>query len=314
MKILITGSQGQLGRALIKLKPTSAKVFAMDRTNFDMLDIPKCLKTIKFINPDWIINCGAFTNVDMAESNKEIVMNVNYNAPKAFAKEIKELGGKFLQISTDYVFDGERPNKKPYTTNDKKSPLGIYGLSKAKAEDSIADIFYGTNQGIILRTSWLMGPYGKNFLLTILNLHLIKKKIEVVKDQIGSPTSVYSLAEVCWKIVELNNLEMIFQNNINGILHWQDNGQTNWYEIALNISNIAKVTGLIKSDTEIIPINTFDFPTKARRPFFSVLDCNYTKKILNHKGIEWRYGLKKIMEQIYLDTNNQFSLNPNYKI
>ena len=314
MKILITGCKGQLGRALVNLKPPQAKVFAMDRTNFDMLDIPKCLKIIKSINPDWIINCGAFTDVDMAESNKETVMNVNYHAPKAFAKEIKLLGGKFLQISTDYVFDGIRPNKTPYSTNENKSPLGVYGLSKAKAEDSIMNIFHGTNQGVILRTSWLMSPFGRNFLLTILNLHLKHKQIKVVNDQIGSPTNVYGLAEVCWKIVELNNLESIFFKNINGILHWQDNGQTNWYEIALNISNIAQETGLINSNTEIIPISSINYPSQAKRPIFSVLDCNSTKKILNHKGVGWRYGLKKIMRQIYLDTNNQFSLNPIYKI
>ena len=101
MKVLITGSQGQLGSALIKSKPSNTKIYSMDRNNFDFLDITSCLKTINLINPDWIINCAAFTNVDMAESNKETVMKVNYEAPKAFALEIKKLGGKFLQISTD---------------------------------------------------------------------------------------------------------------------------------------------------------------------------------------------------------------------
>ena len=314
MKILITGSKGQLGRTLIKLKPTRAKIFAMNRNNFNMLDIPNCLKVIRSINPDWIVNCGAFTNVDLAESNKEVAMEVNYHAPKAFAKEMKDLGGRFLQISTDYVFDGLRPNMKPYTTNDKKSPLGIYGISKAKAEDFIEDIFLGTNKGIILRTSWILAPFGSNFLLKILNLLLKNKEIKVVNDQIGSPTSIYSLAEVCWKIIELNNLEIIFNENKNGILHWQDNGQTNWYEIALKISNFGKEIDLIKYDTQITPISTFDYPTPAKRPAFSVLDCNSAKRILDHKGIDWRCGLEKIMKQLHLDKYNKFYINPNYKI
>ena len=134
MKILITGSQGQLGRALIHLKPKDTQIYAMNRTNFDMLDIKSCLKVINSINPDWIINCGAFTNVDLAESQKEIAMRVNYHAPKAFAEEIKRLGGRFLQISTDYVFDGEKDPKIPYLTTEKRCPLGIYGLSKVLAE------------------------------------------------------------------------------------------------------------------------------------------------------------------------------------
>ena len=108
MKVLITGSQGQLGKALIKFKPSNTEIFAMDRNNFDFLDISSCLKTINAINPDWIINCGAFTNVDLAESQKETVMKINYKAPQAFALEIKRLGGKFLQISTDYVFNGRK--------------------------------------------------------------------------------------------------------------------------------------------------------------------------------------------------------------
>ena len=108
MKILITGSQGQLGKALIKYQPKDTEIYAMDRTNFDMLDIPNCLRIIKAINPDWIINCGAYTNVDLAESDEDTAMKVNFQAPKAFAEEIKKLGGRFLQISTDYVFDGQK--------------------------------------------------------------------------------------------------------------------------------------------------------------------------------------------------------------
>ena len=309
MKILITGSKGQLGRALIKSKPSDIEIYSMDRNNFDLLDIPSCLKTINLINPDWIINCGAFTNVDLAESYKETVMQVNYQAPKAFALEIKKLGGRFLQISTDYVYDGKKNLKTPYTTTEKRSPLGVYGISKAFAEEAIEKIFQDNYQGIILRTSWLMGPVGRNFLLTILNLHLQKDQIEVVQDQIGSPTSTSSLSEVCWKIIRLKNFKLIFNQNKNRILHWHDNGETNWYEIALIISKLSKELGLIKNNAKIIPIKTSQYPSLVKRPYYSVLDCNSTKKLLNYDGKDWKLCLREILEEIHLDSNNLYSLN-----
>lgn len=309
MKILITGSKGQLGRALIKSKPSDIEIYSMDRNNFDLLDIPSCLKTINSIKPDWIINCGAFTNVDLAESCKETVMQVNYQAPKAFALEIKKLGGRFLQISTDYVYDGKKNLKTPYTTTEKRSPLGVYGISKALAEEAIEKIFKDNYQGIILRTSWLMGPVGRNFLLTILNLHLQKDQIEVVQDQIGCPTSTSSLSEVCWKIIRLKNFKLIFNQNKNRILHWHDNGETNWYEIALIISKLSKELGLIKNNAKIIPIKSSQYPSSVKRPYYSVLDCNSTKKLLNYDGKDWKLCLREILEEIQLDSNNLYSLN-----
>ncbi len=308
MKVLITGSQGQLGRALIKLKPSNTEIYAMDRNNFDFLDITSCLKTIHSINPDWIINCAAFTNVDMAESQKETVMQVNYKAPKAFALEIKKLGGKFLQISTDYVFNGQKKLKTPYSTTEKRSPLGIYGLSKVYAEEAIEEIFEDSYQGIILRTSWLMGPVGRNFLLTILNLHSTNKEIKIVKDQIGSPTSTFSLAEICWRVIKLKNFNLIFSNNKNKILHWRDNGETNWYEIALMISNYAREIGIIKSNPKIIPIKTFQYPSLVRRPSYSVLNCDLTKNLLSFEGKDWKVCLREILKDIKLDGNDSYPL------
>ena len=308
MKVLITGSQGQLGRALIQFKPENTQIYAMNRSNFDMLDIPSCLKIIKSINPDWIINCGAYTNVDLAESDKDIAMKVNFHAPKAFAEEIKGLGGRFLQISTDYVFDGKKQIQTPYLTNEKKSPLGIYGLSKANAEKAIEEIFQDSYQGIILRTSWLISPFGRNFLLTILNLLLKNKEIKVVNDQIGSPTSSFSLAYICWKIIYLKNYKLIFNKKSHRILHWQDNGKTNWYEIALNINNLSKEIGLLKGNTRIIPIKTSQYPSLAKRPSYSLLDTNLTKRLLKYKGKHWKVTLKEVLEKIQIDNKSSSSI------
>jgi len=309
MKILITGSQGQLGRALIQSKPKDTQIYAMNRTNFDMLDIPFCLRKIKAINPDWIINCGAYTNVELAESDKETAMKVNFHAPKAFAEEIKKLGGRFLQISTDYVFDGQKEFKTPYLTAEKRSPLGTYGISKANAEEAIEEIFQDSYQGIILRTSWLIGPAGRNFLLTILNLLLKNKEIKVVNDQIGSPTSTFSLAIICWKIIYLKQYKLIFNQNKNRILHWQDNGETSWYKIALTISDLGKEIGLIKTNPKIIPIKTSQYHSLVRRPTYSVLDCKVTKSLLDYEGRSWETALNEILKKIQLDGNNPYSGN-----
>ena len=305
MKVLITGSSGQLGKALVKSTPPNTEIYAMDRSNFDMLNISQCLHTINLFKPDWIINCGAYTNVDLAESEKEVAMKVNFEAPRAFAREMKKLEGRFLQISTDYVFDGLQ--NKPYSTSEKRSPLGIYGLSKAKAEEAIEKIFQGTNRGTILRTSWLISPFGKNFLLTILKLLTKNEDIKIVNDQIGSITSVFSLAEVCWKIIGLEDYSIDLQNNKNIILHWHDYGETNWYEVALSIRNLSKNIGLIKSDSKIIPIKTSDYYSLAKRPLYSVLECDTTKKLLNYENTKWEYGLEKILKQIYLEKKNKYS-------
>ena len=307
MKVLITGSDGQLGRALIQFKPKDSQIYAMNRSNFDMFDIPSCLKIINSINPDWIINCGAYTNVDLAESDKDTVMKVNFHAPKAFAEEIKKLGGNFLQISTDYVFDGKKEIKTPYQINEKRSPLGIYGISKAYAEEALEEIFQDSYQAVILRTSWLVGPVGKNFIFTILNLISENKEIKVVNDQIGCLTSTFSLANICWKIIYLKKYKFIFGQKSHRILHWQDNGETNWYEIALTIGNLSKEIGLLKSNPKIIPIKTSEYPSLAKRPSYSVLDTKLTKSLLNYEGRYWEITLKEVLEKIKMDCKSLYS-------
>ena len=148
---------------------------------------------MKSIRPDWVINCGAYTFVDQAERNIEEAFKINSLAPKIIANALKSVGGKFLQISTDFVFNGTK--KSPYIPTDKINPINIYGKSKALAETYIKGILEEGKESIIIRTSWLMGPSGRNFALNMLKLHKTKKSFNVVYDQIGSPTSTNSLSE-----------------------------------------------------------------------------------------------------------------------
>ena len=303
MRILITGITGQLGRSLIDVKPHYHEIIAPERNNLDLSNAIECEEIIKETKPDWLINCGAFTDCDLAESKKDIAMKINAEAPSAFAKAIKKQGGNLIQISSDYVFKGTKRDS-PYKIDDKVNPQNIYGYSKLKAEESIKNILGGTKKGIILRTSWLISPYGKNFVLTMLRLFNTKKEIKVVADQIGSVTSANGLAEICWKIVNLKNQSLIFENNVNGILHWCDNGQTSWFELAKSIKDLSQEIGLLKRNIKLIPIKTSDYKSAAVRPTYSVLDSRNTKELLNISGNDWRKSLKSILQKILINRDS----------
>ena len=290
IKVLLTGSRGQLGFSIEKLKPKGIKLISFDKNQFDLSKTNNIKKILEELKPDFIINCGAFTNVEMAENKKEIVMNINANSVKEIALYLKQNGGNLIQISTDYVFDGL--NSSAYKVNDKVSPLNQYGLSKAKSEKFMQEILGDTNQGIVIRTSWLMGPIGNNFLLTMIKLHQIKNEINVVSDQISCPTSTKTLAEACWKLITLKLERNIYKDNFMPILHWCDNGIASWYDIAIAIGEISSKNGLVNSPAFINPIKSENYPTKAKRPSFSLLDCTSSKDFLGLKGEYWRKSLE----------------------
>ena len=302
MRILITGKTGQLGKSLIHTKPNNYEIIAPSKNDLDLSNSKECENIIKLLKPDWLINSGAFTDVDSAEIQKDLAIKINTDAPIVFAKAIRENGGNLLQISSDYVFDGIS-RVLPYKTDEKRNPQNVYGYSKFKAEESIQQILGGSKQGIILRTSWLISPYGKNFVLTMLRLFNLKNELKVVSDQIGCPTCTYGLAEICWKIINLKNQALIFDNNKNGILHWCDDGQTSWFELAKSIRDLSQEIGLLEKNINLIPIKSKDYKTLARRPSYSVLDCKNTKNILNINGSDWRISLKNILQSILLNRN-----------
>ena len=296
MKVLLTGSQGQLGFSIKELTPKGIQLFSLNKNQFDLSKINTIKKNLENIKPDFIINCGAYTNVDMAEDEKEKVMNINANSVKEMALYLKKYGGNLIQISTDYVFDGL--NSTSYKVNDKVSPLNQYGVSKAKAEEFIQKILGDTNQAVIIRTSWLMGTTGKNFLLTMLKLHQTRKELNVVSDQISCPTSTKTLAEACWKVIKLKMEGNLYNINFMPILHWSDNGIASWYDVAVAIGEISAKNGLVNSPAFVNPIKSENYPTKAKRPNFSLLDCTSSKKFLNLKGEYWRNSLEISIKSI----------------
>ena len=304
MKILITGCNGQLGKALIKTKPKQFDLIKADKSIINFENPEQCSDVIEKIKPDFVINAAAYTNVDKAESERNKAFQINTKAPEIISKSLDHYGGKLIQISTDYVFDGKKNSS--YSTNDKKNPQNFYGYSKDQAEEKLLKIFKEKNRLIILRTSWLIGPVGKNFLLTILKLLNKKENLNIVNDQFGSITSTYSLSEVIWRLIDKNNMYSSKGLKFPELLHWCDDGKLNWYDLALAIRDFGLELELLKNPAQIIPISSKEYNFKAYRPLFSVLNCANTEKLLGIKKTYWRKSLFNIMKMIS-DKNINFS-------
>ena len=194
MKVLLTGAAGQLGQALIASTPPEVELIACSRAELDLADPAACHAAVRDHQPDWVLNAGAYTAVDKAEREPELAQAVNAGAPAAFAEALADTGGRLLQVSTDFVFNGSQGS--PYRPEQSRDPLGVYGSSKAAGEEAVEQLLGSTGRGVILRTSWVMGPVGKNFALTMLRLHRGRQQIGVVEDQVGCPTSTHILAPV----------------------------------------------------------------------------------------------------------------------
>ena len=292
MKVLITGSTGQLGKTLIVVKPKNVELIKVSSADFNLLDYKSCEEFILSHKPDWVINAAAYTAVDKAESESELAFEINTRSPEKLAKTLLTYGGKMLYVSTDFVFDGK--NDKPYKFDHVHNPLSIYGKSKSLGEMKCLSI----GNSYILRTSWVYSPFNKNFLLTILNLQKKFAKnnqpLKIVHDQIGSPTNTFGLANVCWLLLNKLNSERSNQK----IFHWSDKGQISWYEFARKISLLGKEMGILKEKVDIFKINASDFKADAIRPSYSVLDCTDTENFLNVKQQNWEIELRKVMAKL----------------
>ncbi len=288
MKILLTGGSGQLGQEILKSQPRGAQIINPSRNQLDLSDYDSCIKTAIDSKPDWIINCGAYTQVDEAEKNVKLSEQINSYAPAAFTEVINKTNTNLLHISTDFVFDGNQ--NFPYEESQTRNPLSQYGSSKALGEELIEKNIQNIEKATILRTSWVISPRGKNFVLTMLKLHSERDFINVVSDQIGSPTSAADLAKVCWRIIELKEKEKLPH-----ILHWSDSGVTSWYDLAIAVGDIAKDLKIIEKKAVVNPISTYEYPTPAKRPRYSILNTSKTSKLLDFKPNYWRENLRNIL-------------------
>ena len=291
MKVLLTGAGGQLGTALQKSCPGAVELIVTDQAELDLSDAKACAEMVAALKPDWVLNGGAYTAVDRAEEQPQLAEAINAAAPRAFAEALAELGsGRLLQISTDFVFSGQQGH--PYGPEDQAAPLGVYGASKARGEAAVLEVL-GQKRACVLRTSWLYGPVGKNFCLTMLRLHEIKAKagdpLGVVADQVGCPTHTAGLAAACWQVLA---------RDIGGMQQWSDAGVASWYDFAVAIGEEAVALGILATAAKVNPISTAEYPTPAQRPSYSLMDCSASRKALGLEPLHWRQGLRQVLASI----------------
>jgi dTDP-4-dehydrorhamnose reductase len=308
MKALLTGAAGQLGHALRQQVPTGVALIATSRSGsaadgdgliaLDLADAEACRAAVHQHRPDWVLNGGAYTAVDKAESEPELAHAVNAGAPRAFAEALRETGGRLLQVSTDFVFNGAQGS--PYRPEQPRDPLGVYGASKAAGEDAVEQLLGSNGRGVILRTSWVMGPVGRNFALTMLRLHRERgasgQPLAVVADQVGCPTSTHTLAQACWRVIERSaGLSADSNSALGPILHWSDAGAASWYDVAVAVGELAVDLGLLERAAVVNPISKVDYPTPAQRPSYSLLDCTDTRRALALEPTHWRTALRQLL-------------------
>ena len=281
-RALVLGAAGQLGRACMDCAPETVVAAGFSRVTCDVTDDAVLSRVMDEINPHVVINAAAYTAVDAAEDDPESANAVNANAPAMLGALCAQRGLRLVHISTDFVFDGRA--HRPYAPATDPAPLGVYGASKWRGEQAV---FASGASYAVVRTSWVYGPDGSNFVLTMLRLMREQGIVRVVNDQIGSPTSARGLAEICW-LLALNG-------DAGGVFHWSDTGAISWYDFACGIHEEALALGLLSTSAKIEPISMDAFPTKAKRPAYSVLDCSDTCSALNVTQQPWRDALRDML-------------------
>ena len=301
---MLTGSIGLLGRALLASLPqvlqnSSVELIPTSRSGddgsvaLDLADSDACRMAVLECKPDWVINAGAYTAVDRAETEPDLAHAVNALAPCAFAEALAQTGGRLLQVSTDFVFNGRQGH--PYKPEQQIDPLGVYGATKAAGEKAIAEVLglEQDGQATVLRTSWVYGPVGANFLMTMLRLHrqkeLASEPLKVVGDQVGCPTATSGLAKACWRLIE---------RQLAGVLHWSDAGVASWYDFAVAIGEFAEASGHLERAAQVMPIVTADYPSPALRPAYSLLDCTSSRERLGLMPPHWRQALQEVIADV----------------
>ena len=292
MKILLTGSNGQVGFELKKKLSALGEVIATDREELDLTNLNAIRTFIDHTKPDIIINPAAYTAVDKAESEPELAYQINTLAPEVLADKARELDIPLIHFSTDYVFDGLK--KEAYVESDLTNPQSVYGKTKCDGEEKIRK----HPKHIILRTSWVFGSHGNNFLKKILGLIREKESLNIVSDQRGSPASGSMLGDVTFKIVDTILKNKNFKDY--GTYHVTNDGETNWFEYAsLIASELIKLNVKIKcGPDQIHSILTSEYPTAAKRPLNSRLNTDKFKKTFVLELPHWESEVKRVLKEI----------------
>ncbi len=279
MKALVVGAAGQLGRALVETAPAGADVVALSREDLDIADAAAVNAAVGASGADIVFNAAAYTAVDKAESEPDAARAINADAVGYLADAARNAGARLVHVSTDFVFPGDAG--RPYTPESPTAPLGMYGETKLAGEGLAG------NGSLIVRTAWVYAREGANFVNTMLRLMAERDELAVVADQIGTPTLASDLAGALWTLAEAGET---------GTLHYTNSGVASWYDFAVAIQEEALAAGRLTRQVPVRPIRTQDFPTPARRPSYSVLDCSRTYGKLGAPARHWRSALRSIFK------------------
>jgi len=287
MKILITGSKGQLARELQLELAGAGKLLALGHNALDLSDSDQVREQVRLLRPDLIINAAAYTAVDPAESHRELAFAVNARGPQVLAEEAARLGVPLIHYSTDYVFDGHKTE--PYCEADVPQPLSVYGASKLAGEQAIQAV---GGEYLILRTSWVYSQHGKNFLLTMQRLLQERDALSVVSDEIGAPTWAATIAHTTAEMVRKRSAG---EAGPSGLYHLTASSETSWYGFACSIAEQLRQQGRLRA--EITPILSKDYPTAAQRPLNSRLNCARLQQDWGIRLPDWETALHECIAQ-----------------
>jgi dTDP-4-dehydrorhamnose reductase len=286
MKVVITGASGQVGRALLKSVPAQVSAVGLSRAELDIGDAQAVMSSMQSQRPGLIINAGAYTAVDKAESEPHAAERANTTGPHNLALAARVTGARLLHLSTDFVFDGLA--SKPYATDAATNPQSAYGRTKQAGEEAIRQAI--PDDSVILRTAWVYAAEGNNFVRTMLRVMAAKGAVRVVADQVGTPTAAHSLAEVIWALAA--------RPDVSGTYHWTDAGVASWYDFAVAIAEESAVIGLLPAGVRVDAIATEDYPTPAKRPSYSVLDKRLLLAKLSVSAHHWRNNLRTVLAEM----------------
>jgi len=274
--------------------PSNLSIQGFQRPEFDLTDAQQVRRMLEEFRPQVIINCCAYTEVDRCEDEEELATLVNGKGPGYLAAVARDLDATLVHISTDYVFPGD--GDRPYRESDSTGPVSAYGRSKLEGERTILES--GLEKYFIIRTSWLYGPWGKNFVETILRLAADREELRIVADQVGRPTYTGDLATAIFRLLDLEMNPAISTpaRGLYGIYHFANEGQCSWYDFAREIVRLARQKGLPVKTCRIDPVTTEQFPLPAKRPAFSVFDTAKYQKVASASIPSWQESLKAYLE------------------
>jgi len=283
--VLVLGGGGQVASAVVAAAPAHHRVEARTRAELDIGDERAVAHTLAATRPEWVVNAAAYTAVDLAEDQPAQAIAVNDTAVGVLAAAAANAGSRLVHLSTDFVFDGNA--NRAYLPADPTNPLSVYGMSKLGGEHQVLK---GAGAGIVLRTAWVYAAAGRNFVLTMLRLMREKEQLSVVCDQIGTPTWAAGIAAAIWGLIEAGAP--------GGVYHWADLGVASWYDFAVAIQDEALARGLLGRAVPITPIPSTAYPTRARRPAFSVLNTDSTRALIRVPARHWRHNLRTMLDEL----------------